>query len=63
MLKIRLKALGIKHVQLAARLGVARTTINRRVAADDPEMAAWLAALEMLSPEDRERWMAGAARA
>lgn len=58
MLKARLKALGIKHVQLAARLGVARTTINRRVAAEDEELAAWVELLEAAAADQRDAWLA-----
>jgi hypothetical protein len=57
MVKHRLKSLKIKQVTLASRLGVAVTTINRRVAADSPELASWLDALEMLTPEQRATWL------
>lgn len=57
MIKDRLKSLGLTHTALAERLGVDRTTINRRVAADSPELAAWLDALEVLTPEERTAWL------
>lgn len=60
MLKARLKSLGIKQVALARRLGVATNTVNRWVAADSAELAAWLDALEMLTPDQRAAWLSRA---
>lgn len=60
-LQMRLKAAGMTQKRLAEILGVAENTVSRQMKGDwdlPGYVAAVLTAWEIMSAEDRERWLA-----
>jgi len=55
----RLRAIGVRQKVLAERIGVTAQAVNDGLKADLPRYLALVDALEIMTPEQRQQWLAG----
>lgn len=55
----RLRKVGISQVDLARRRGVHANTVSRQLRAEDLSYTTLIEALEIMTPDQRKRWLAG----
>ncbi len=55
----RLRAVGVRQKVLAERIGVSAQAVNDGLKAGLPRYLALVDALEIMTPEQRQRWLTG----